>query len=61
MTREPLLLPSVCFGKHQGAAWSDLPLDYLDWIIDKSELSEDVKYTAAYHRRRAATLVDTGC
>jgi exodeoxyribonuclease X len=52
-TREPLLLPAVCFGKYRGASWSDLPRDYLEWIIEKSDLSEDVKYTAEHHRRAA--------
>jgi exodeoxyribonuclease X len=57
-TQEPLLLPGVSFGKHRGSAWSDLPLDYLEWIIDKSDLNDDVKYTASHYRskRRTAPL-----
>jgi exodeoxyribonuclease X len=33
----PALLPRINFGKHKGAKWSDLPTDYLEWIVDKSE------------------------
>ena len=56
-TQEPLLLPGVCFGKYRGGVWSDLPLDYLDWVIEKSDLSEDVKFTAEHHRRAALDQV----
>ena len=28
--------------------FSDAPADYLQWIRDKSELNEDVKFSAAY-------------
>ncbi len=54
-TQEPLLLPGVSFGKHRGAAWGDLPLDYLEWIIDKSDLNDDIKYTASHYRTKIRT------
>ena len=50
-TKEPSLLPRVTFGKHRGKKWSDLPFDYLDWIVNKSDLDEDTKFTAAHHRK----------
>jgi exodeoxyribonuclease X len=50
-TKRPALLPRVNFGKHRGCEWSDVPLDYLAWIIDKSDMSGDIKFTAAHHRR----------
>jgi exodeoxyribonuclease X len=56
-TQEPLLLPSVGFGKYRGGLWGDLPRDYLDWIIEKSDLSEDVKFTAEHHRLAALDRV----
>jgi exodeoxyribonuclease X len=50
-TNEPVLLPKVTFGKHRGADWSDVPIDYLAWVADKSDLSGDIKFTADYYRR----------
>jgi exodeoxyribonuclease X len=50
-TREPVLLPRVMFGKHRGCAWSEVPVDYLAWVVEKSDLSEDVKFTASHYRR----------
>lgn len=45
---EPSLLPRVTFGKHRGKAWSELPLDYLDWLASKSDMDEDTKFTAQH-------------
>jgi exodeoxyribonuclease X len=50
-TNEPVLLPKVTFGKHRGADWSNVPIDYLAWVADKSDLSEDIKFTANHYRR----------
>jgi exodeoxyribonuclease X len=52
-TTQPSLLPRVEFGKHRGQPWKDLPTDYLDWIVRKSELDADVKFTASHHLRRS--------
>lgn len=48
-TKEPSLLPKVTFGKYRGKAWRDLPLDYLDWLANKSDMDEDTKFTARHH------------
>lgn len=47
----PVLLPGpVKFGKNKGAAWTDLPADYLRWIVDKAtELDEDTRFTAGHY------------
>ncbi len=50
-TKEPVLLPRVTFGKHRGTEWSNVPIDYLAWVADKSDLSEDIKFTADHYRR----------
>jgi exodeoxyribonuclease X len=44
----PALLPAMSFGKHRGTPFSDAPTDYLEWILDKSDMSSDVKFTAKY-------------
>lgn len=44
----PALLPRITFGKHKGEKWSDLPTDYLEWIVDKSEMDRDAKANARH-------------
>jgi exodeoxyribonuclease X len=51
-TKEPVLLPRITFGRHRGCGWCEVPDDYLGWIVDRSELDEDIRFTAAYHRCR---------
>lgn len=31
---EPKVYPRITFGKHRGAAWSEIPSDYLAWLRD---------------------------
>lgn len=53
----PSLLPRVTFGKHRGQAWKDLPGDYLDWLVRRSEMDADTKFTAQHwleKRRKGA-------
>jgi exodeoxyribonuclease X len=50
-TGEPALLPRVTFGQYRGRGWDEVPLDYLAWIVDRSELGEDIRFTAQHHRR----------
>ncbi len=50
-TTVPVLLPRVMFGKHRGSAWNEVPVDYLAWVAEKSDLSDDVKFTANHYRR----------
>lgn len=45
---KPALLSKLTFGKHRGMKFSDAPIDYLQWIRDKSDLNEDVKFSAAH-------------
>jgi len=46
----PALLPRCNFGKHRGLAWSEVPRDYLRWIVEKSGMDdEDVLHTARHY------------
>lgn len=45
---EPSLLPRVTFGKHRNQAWSSLPSDYLSWLVNKSDMDADTKFTAKH-------------
>lgn len=45
----PPLLPRITFGKHRGSRWEDAPKDYLEWIVNKSDLDSDTKANARHH------------
>lgn len=44
-SQAPALLPKIRFGKHAGKKWSEVPADYLQWVI-KQDMDEDVIHTA---------------
>lgn len=48
----PPLLSIVTFGKHKGSRWDDLPTDYLEWIVDKSELDAAARANALHRLRQ---------
>lgn len=48
----PALLPKVNFGKHKGKKWEELPTDYLEWIIYKSDMDRDIIANAKHHLKK---------
>lgn len=60
-SREPALYTVLSFGKHRGLKYDEAPEDYIWWIIDKSDLDADVKFSArqSIERRRAARQAAT--
>lgn len=42
----PALLPRIPFGMHYGKKWDEVPVSYLEWIVNKSELDRDAKANA---------------
>lgn len=50
----PALLPRITFGKHKGLKWEEAPTDYLDWIVNKSDMDRDVKANARHHLKARA-------
>lgn len=44
---KPMLLVEMKFGKHRGKKWSELPVDYLEWML-RQDFDEDAKYTAQH-------------
>ena len=50
ISSHPSILYMCKFGKHKGTVWSQVPRDYLDWVVNKSDfIDEDVLYTARYY------------
>lgn len=52
----PALMARIGFGKHRGEKWSDVPADYLRWIIDKSDLDRDAKANAKHWLKQRDAL-----
>lgn len=46
----PALLYMCWMKKHKGTPWSQVPIDYLDWILTKSDITDrDIRATAKYY------------
>lgn len=45
----PLVLQVCRFGKYAGKKWSDVPFDYLSWILRQPDFDPDVRHTAKVH------------
>jgi exodeoxyribonuclease X len=41
ISANPILLLKVDFGQHAGKRWSEVPTDYIDWILHKSGMKDD--------------------
>lgn len=59
ISAKPVLLGTCYLKAHKGKRWSEVPGDYLDWIINKSDMrndpkSEDVVHTALYWLEKRA-------
>lgn len=46
ITREPRLLPRCPIGKHRGRPWSEVPSDYLQWIVRTGDMEADLRWCA---------------
>lgn len=55
-SRGPALLPRINFGKHKGAKWEDVPADYLEWVVFKSDLDRDAKANARHWLKQRGAL-----
>ena len=43
---EPKLLPKVPFGKHRNSSWSEVPMDYQNWMVGQVDMDPDVIWCA---------------
>ena len=48
ISQSPMLLPRMPFGKHKACLFSEIPPDYLSWLLG-TDLDEDLKYTVQRH------------
>ena len=45
LSARPVLLPIATFGKHRGERWSDVPLDYIEYMVSQPLDDEDLVHT----------------
>jgi exodeoxyribonuclease X len=45
MSKLPVRLKNIGFGKHRGTAFENIPIDYLRWLRGQSNLDPDLKHT----------------
>ncbi len=50
-TNQPRPMPTLTFGKHRGLTWSQVPGDYLDWMVRQADMDADT----AWHARQELT------
>lgn len=58
ISNEPGFLQKFTFGKHYGKSFKEvasIDQGYLDWIVNKSDLDEHVKFTAKWHLQKRAS------
>lgn len=54
LSTKPVILQTCRFGQHRGKPWSQVPLDYLRWIMRQSEMDADVTHTALHYLEHRA-------
>lgn len=52
VSNEPGLLRRLRFGRHKGKPISEVPADYLEWILREPDMNADAKFTADHELRR---------
>jgi exodeoxyribonuclease X len=49
----PALLSMCWLKKYKGSPWSQVPADYLDWIVNKSDIKDrDIRATANFYLKQ---------
>jgi exodeoxyribonuclease X len=48
LQHQPVVLKTCGFGKHRGTPWSEVPRDYLQWIVRNGEFDRDTLHTAKF-------------
>ncbi|MGT2467404.1 hypothetical protein ACVOMV_24840 [Mesorhizobium atlanticum] len=52
ISANPIRLLKMAFGKHAGMPFTELPWDYLDWILHKSKMPNEPEHADVVHTAR---------
>lgn len=58
ISKYPPLHKTLTFGKHKGTTYLEAPQDYLEWILNKSDLDEATKFSAKYWLKKKREMTD---
>lgn len=47
-TKESVIMRTVPFGKHKGKKWSEVPTDYIQWLLAQATIQPDIKSTCEH-------------
>lgn len=45
LSRKPIVVVKMPFGKHRGLKLDELPSGYVDWLLNKAEIDDDLRYS----------------
>lgn len=48
LTTQPVVMKIVPFGKYKGKLWSEVPHDYMRWLLNQSTVTADVRATCQH-------------
>ncbi len=48
ISRNPVLIRRMPFGKHKGQRLDEIPVDYLEWLLT-TNLDEDLEYSVKHY------------
>lgn len=51
-TEEPRPMPTIPFGKHKGTPWTEIPIDYLQWMVRQTDMDADTAWHASQELAR---------
>ena len=49
ISKAPVMLARMPFGKHKGQAFAEVPKDYLMWLKGRPDLDRDLRHTLEHH------------
>ena len=60
LSRKAVVLKTIRFGKHKGMAWTEAPMNYLEWLAEQKSEDPDVRFTVAFELKRRAAIRKEG-
>jgi exodeoxyribonuclease X len=58
LSEKPIIWKTASFGMHRGKPWSEIPSDYLSWLLKQSDLDADTRATALHHLEQRKEKAD---
>lgn len=56
-SKQPAMLPKCPIGEHRGKLWKDVDFGFLEWMVNKDGMDEELKFNARAEMKRRTTRV----